>query len=92
VTEFGESNGATVQQFNERIYGLSSDQALESSYFGVPTTRSEGFLEEMRRLLSKSNAKAPDAALLIMDRLSGAVRLDSQDSHRRKGRTAQKVS
>jgi hypothetical protein len=71
VTEVDSDGRAGVRQYEERIFGLSADQTLESSYFGVPSTRSEGFLQLTQHLIEKATAKDPKAALELMNRVSG---------------------
>ncbi len=62
---------AKIAQYDERIFGLSANQTLESSYFELPSTRAEAFLNEARQLASKTKLKDPSAALSLMDQISG---------------------
>lgn len=80
ITDIGPNGQAVVRQSDEGIYGLSADQTLESSYFGVPSTRPIGFLEEVNQLVGDSDPKNTNAALALMDRISG-VKSTKEDNH-----------
>jgi predicted ATP-binding protein involved in virulence len=71
VMEVGEDGVARVTQYQERIFGASANQTLESPYFGVPSTRAESFLDEVRGLTSKSKTVDPKVAFALMDKISG---------------------
>jgi hypothetical protein len=67
-----DSDGvARISQYDERIFGLSANQTLESAYFGLPSTRAEEFLSETRELASQTAVTDPAAAFLLMDQISG---------------------
>lgn len=46
VMEIDESGASTVQQLQERVYGLNADQVLLSSYFNLQTTRAPEFVNQ----------------------------------------------
>ena len=71
VMELEKDGTSRVKQYSERIFGLSADQTLESSYFGLPSTRSSSFLDEIRALTHKSKSSDPTAAMKLMDRVTG---------------------
>lgn len=79
VTDINKKGMSVVRQFDERIFGLSADQALESSYFGVPSSRPPAFLEEVRSLTRQTRKSDPGAALQLMDKITG---IDSQRKSR----------
>jgi predicted ATPase len=84
VMEVNESGDSTVTQYQERIFGLSADQTLESSYFGVPTTRSPEFVDEVRKMTLQSKPQDPTTALRMMERIAGiGSRTSAQSSRRR---------
>lgn len=68
------ADGATlVQRLRiEDVYGRSADQVLESSYFGMASTRSEPFWEELREIAAHAQARTGGraAALEFMRRLA----------------------
>lgn len=76
VMKTDKKGTSVVRQYEERVFGLSADQILESQYFGLPSTRTKGFLEELHQLTKKSKSKDPSIALKLMDRVSG---LDSNE-------------
>lgn len=78
VSETDQEGTAAISQYRERIFGLSADQALESSYFGLPSTRGQEFLAETRDLIESTKLDDPRAALKLMDKFSG--RATSQES------------
>lgn len=75
--------GATIvhRLRTEEVYGRTADQVLESSYFQVPSSRSEQFWEELRAFAAQ--AQNPDAghepALEFMRRLADPDRRRSND-------------
>jgi energy-coupling factor transporter ATP-binding protein EcfA2 len=75
--------GATIvhRLDTEEVYGRTADQVLESSYFQVPSSRSEPFWEELRAFATQ--AQDPDAghepALEFMRRLADPDRRQSSD-------------
>ncbi len=71
VMESKEDGAAVVRQYHERIYGLTTDRILESSYFNVPTTRPDPFVHEIQKLTARSGADKPQVALEIMKKLTG---------------------
>lgn len=64
-------DGGGIRQYNERIYGLDSEQALLSSYFNLSTTRPAGFVDELRELSKKSAAGDATAARHILLKMAG---------------------
>jgi predicted ATPase len=71
VMEVDKKGVSVVRQYDERIFGLSADQTLESSYFGLPSSRSSVFLEEVRSLTHLSKKSDSSAALQLMDKVTG---------------------
>ncbi|HEV7890868.1 MAG TPA: AAA family ATPase [Pyrinomonadaceae bacterium] len=72
--EMDASGTSTVEQYKERIYGLSAEQVLHSSYFKLRTTRAAGFVEKELRPLSRKAMKGDKhAAAALMHKLSGKV-------------------
>lgn len=75
--------GATIvhRLRTEEVYGRTADQVLESSYFQVPSSRSEPFWEELRSFAAQ--AQNPDAghepALEFMRRLADPDRRRSNE-------------
>lgn len=83
LMDVDEGGASTVRQSHERIFGLSADQALESRYFGLQSTRAKAFLEEIQELTKKSTSKNPDAAIHLMDRISGVDSKEEVKSNRK---------
>jgi hypothetical protein len=71
--------GGGIRQYNERIYGLDSEQALLSSYFNLSTTRPAGFVDELRELSKKSASGDATAARQILLKMAG-LPLDDEPS------------
>jgi len=70
VLEADKRGTSTVTQYQERIFGLSADQALESPYFGLQSTRASAFLEDVRQITTESRPEDPSAALRLMDKMA----------------------
>lgn len=84
---------AMISQYDERIFGLSANQTLESSYFEVPSTRAEAFLNETRELASRTSLKDPSVAFSLMDQISGIRTTEprnNQPGHRRAPNTTER--
>jgi hypothetical protein len=67
----------TVRQFRvEDVYGLSADQVLRSSYFGLESTRSEPVVAELRALANRAQIDTadPELSLTFMRRLAEITR------------------
>jgi len=79
VMETDEQGESRVRKYEEHIFGLSADQALEGSYFGMSSTRPASFLKEVRNLGHLSKAGNPSAALKLMDKVTG---IDSSSQKR----------
>lgn len=71
VMEAGPAGDSTVQQYNERIYGLSAEKVLLSSYFNLRTTSAAPYVDELRDLSIKAGKGDLDAALAFMEKVSG---------------------
>jgi hypothetical protein len=76
----GEGATRASRLTTEDVYGRTADQVLESSYFGLPSTRSEPFWEELRALAGRAQTKrgGRQAALEFMRRLADPNRVDSR--------------
>ena len=72
VMDIDSSGAATVEQYNEHIYGLNAEQILTSSYFGLRTTRAASFVEqELRPLTQKAIRGDHKAAVNFIQKLAG---------------------
>ncbi len=71
VMETTESGASVVKQYDEHIYGLSSEEVLLSSYFKLSTTRAEPFVDELKALSVKAGQGDMKAALAYMEKLAG---------------------
>ncbi len=73
--------GATrvVRLRTEDVYGRTADQVLESSYFGLASTRSEPFWVELRTVVDRAGSRSGgrEAALELMQRLAHPRRPDA---------------
>jgi len=71
ITEFdSETNSIKVVQGEQNVYGLSADQILTSSYFGLSTPRAPGAVEDMKELARKAGSDNGANALELMRRLT----------------------
>ena len=71
ITEFdSETNSIKVVQGEQNVYGLSADQILTSSYFGLSTPRAPGAVEDMKELARKAGSDNGASALELMRRLT----------------------
>lgn len=77
VMEPTGDGASIVKQYDERIYGLTAEQALTSSYFNLKTTRAAGFVEEMKDLSVKAGRGDLNSALAFMEKLASPA-LDPQ--------------
>jgi predicted ATPase len=68
------AEGATRTQRlrHEDVYGRTADQVLESSYFGLASSRSEPFWQELREIADRARSRTTgqEAALEFMRRLA----------------------
>lgn len=60
-----------VEQYKERIFGLSADQVLTSSYFNLSTTRAPDAVDTLISLSKRSMEGDPNAAIDFIKALSG---------------------
>lgn len=73
-----EEDGTSVpRQLPDVVHGLNAEQILLSSYFNLSTTRAPGFLDEIKGITERAQAGDRDAALTLMEKLSGG----SEKSH-----------
>jgi hypothetical protein len=86
LMEVDLTGASVVRQSEERIFGLSADQVLESQYFGLQSTRAKSFLEEVRHLTEQSKSRDPSIALQLMDRVSGVDSTDEKEPKQRGAR------
>ncbi|MBP6824300.1 MAG: AAA family ATPase [Acidobacteria bacterium] len=71
VIETTDTGASVVKQYDEHIYGLSSEEVLLSSYFKLSTTRAEPFVDELKALSVKAGQGDMKAALAYMEKLTG---------------------
>ena len=71
VMESDSMGASTVRQYDERIYGLSAEKVLLSSYFNLRTTSAAPFVDELRDLSVKAGKGDLNAALAFMEKISG---------------------
>ncbi len=65
-------SGATVaRRLDERVHGLSAEQILLSSYFGLKSTRDQEAVNDLIALSKRVRNNDPDAAIAFLRRLSG---------------------
>lgn len=68
------AEGATriLRLQTEDVYGRTADQVLESSYFGLASTRSEPFWQELREIAARAQSRdgGRESALEFMRRLA----------------------
>lgn len=77
VMETDTDGSALVKQYDEAIYGKTSEQVLLSSYFGLNTTRPESFVkDEIEPLSDKAIEGDQKAALQFMEKLSKPFEVD----------------
>lgn len=76
----GEGATKASRLTTEDVYGRTADQVLESSYFGLASTRSEPFWEELRAIAGRAQTRqgGRDAALEFMRRLADPNRLNDR--------------
>lgn len=67
-----DSTGATTpRRIDERVHGLSAEQILLSSYFGLKSTRDQEVVDDLISLSKRVRNNDPDAAIAFLRRLSG---------------------
>ena len=71
VMESDSMGASIVRQYDERIYGLSAEKVLLSSYFKLRTTSAAPFVDELRDLSVKAGKGDLNAALAFMEKISG---------------------
>jgi energy-coupling factor transporter ATP-binding protein EcfA2 len=71
VMEPTGDGASVVKQYDERIYGLNSEQVLLSSYFSLATTRAKPFVDELKSLSVKAGQGDLKAALAFMEKMAG---------------------
>jgi energy-coupling factor transporter ATP-binding protein EcfA2 len=77
VMETTTDGSAIVKQYDENIYGLTSEQVLLSSYFDLETTRPKSFMQsEIEPLSDKAMHGDHEASLEIMRKLSKPITID----------------
>ena len=70
LTDLDDAGIATVRQIDENVFGRSAEQLLLSSYFGLTTTRAEGFHAQAMELFEKAANGSSDAAIQYLARLT----------------------
>jgi AAA domain, putative AbiEii toxin, Type IV TA system/AAA domain len=67
-----DPTGATTpRRVDERVHGLSAEQILLSSYFGLKSTRDQKAVDDLVALSKRVRNNDPDAAIAFLRRLSG---------------------
>jgi predicted ATP-binding protein involved in virulence len=80
VMETDTDGSAIVKQYNEYIYGLTAEQVLLSSYFGLETTRPESVVKERYEPISdKAIEGSHEDALEFLRRLNTPPEADKAD-------------
>lgn len=65
------SGASTVRQLEEKVYGLTADQVLLSSYFNLKTSRAPGAEKELREIARRAWTGDSSAAAEFLKKLSG---------------------
>jgi energy-coupling factor transporter ATP-binding protein EcfA2 len=65
-----DQDSATITRPSSEVYGLSADQILTSSMFGLNSTRAPEFVKTLEHLESKATTGDADAAMALMRGLS----------------------
>lgn len=78
VMEPASDGSAKVVQYDENIYGKTSEQVLLSSYFGLSTSRPESFIRELEPESEKALHGDHEAALQMMRKLTKPMEIDKE--------------
>jgi predicted ATP-binding protein involved in virulence len=70
VAQPNDQDRATITRPPSEVYGLSADQILTSSMFGLNSTRAPEFVKTLEHLESKATTGDADAAMALMRGLS----------------------
>ena len=70
VMEDDPTGTVEAKKYDERIHGLTAEQILESSYFGLTSTRDSNAIKELVSLSKRVRQRDPDAALALLKQLS----------------------
>ena len=70
VAQPNDQDSAIISRPSSEVYGLSADQILTSSMFGLNSTRAPEFVKELEHLESKATTGDADAAMALMRGLS----------------------
>ncbi len=70
VMESDSSGSVDAKKYDERIHGLTAEQILESSYFGLTSTRDPDVIKNMVTLSKRVRQRDPQAALALLRQLS----------------------
>jgi hypothetical protein len=81
---------SSIEQYDERTYGLTAEQMLLSSYFNLTTTRGEPFEDELEELSIRARGGDIDAALAFMLKASGEESVGRQRNKRSGGKKSRK--
>ena len=73
-----EDGSSSVGQSEERVHGLSADQLLTGSYFGLASTRAEAFETRLEALAKKAAKGDEVASLQFIRQLTGASDAETQ--------------
>jgi predicted ATPase len=72
VMEQTADGSSTVQQFEERVFGINAEQVLLSSYFNLQTTRTPRFEEQLREIEGRAWNGDAGAAVEFLKKLAGS--------------------
>lgn len=70
VLEPADDGSTAIRQYEERIFGRTSEQVLLSSYFKLDTTRAPEFVGDLQQLSVDASPDNPAAALEVLRRLA----------------------
>jgi hypothetical protein len=70
VMEVDEDGASHVRRFREQIFGKNADEVLQSSYFGLETTRAPGFVHELDSISQRAYEGDPKAAIEFLKKLT----------------------
>jgi hypothetical protein len=76
VLESDDGGSVSPRRYHERIFGLSADQILTSSYFNLLTTRAPHAEKEISALAERTAAGDAGASLEALRRLTGRINGD----------------
>lgn len=78
LIEADESGASVVRRLHEHVHGLSADQILLSSYFGLKSPRAPDAVETLRELAVDAQEGDDEAAWAFLRRLSASTFTDEE--------------